>query len=90
MLGGFERFMNSRLLYNIVFSLSLLTAIAAAILFVVGGVHFYRDDWQTAFRLFGVASILFVLAVIMFALWDIGIRLIGVEEEQLRFIRDQK
>ena len=56
-LGGFERFMNSRLLYNIVFSLSLLTAIAAAILFVVGGVHFYRDDWQTAFRLFGVASI---------------------------------
>ena len=79
--------MKSRTLYTLVNLFSLLAALAAVItlgLAIFGSVveHRFRTD------LFAISFVFLAAAVALHAVWDIGTRLMRVEEAQRRLMRD--
>ena len=73
--------MTPRFIYPLLSLLSLISVFAAIIFVVLGFVGLaqkFKGD------LFGSAFLCFVLAVVLYALWDIGTRLCRVEERLRR------
>lgn len=81
--------MKPRLLYNL---LNLLSVIAAfgAVVFVVLGIIGFVIDQKLRGDLFGSAFWLLVSAMLLRAIWDIGTRLIRMEERQYKLMRDSE
>jgi hypothetical protein len=79
--------MKSRTLYTLVNLLGLAAAFGAVVML---GLALFGSIVERRFRtdLFGAAFVLFSAAVALHALWDIGTRLMRVEEAQRRSMSD--